>query len=233
MALVYSYSKKSTSDPGLFQVTVSANYGSPNPDRNQGGEVLVVAHITQEEKEEFVTIDSTPYLTKSIYDVYNTLDGHYRIETLRFALYDNATPYIPEIKDGNGIITTSASVIYYDLTNKFYKNILASTGIAPDAINGTTYWEEITDFTLESVRKNTNLTIGSFETMHEDRNILCVKNELFKLNKLCGCGDDLRDYLPFLKKKVLLDGICALAADLKYTQAEINTRVLQNLCPKC
>jgi len=232
MALVFNYSKKSTTDPGLFQITVSANYGSPNPDRNQGGEVLIAAHTTQKEVEEFIPVDSSPYLTKSTYDIYNTLDGAYKVESLRFALYNAGTPYIPEIKDNNNIITTYASVIYYSPTDKFYKNISASTGIAPDAVNGTTYWQQITDFTTDEIRNNTNLIIGTYQFVHLDRSKLCVKNELFKLSSMCGC-DDLKEYLPFLKKKVLLDGACALAADFKFSNAEANIRVLQKLCPTC
>jgi hypothetical protein len=217
---------------GNYDVNNTGGYGAPNEARADAAEVLIVAHVTEAEVEEFITIDSTPYLSKLEYSVSNTIDGHYRWEFLRFPLYSGVTSYVIEIVDGNDIIITYANLIYYSATNKFYKKIGSNgSGVAPDAINGVDHWEEITDFTLSSIRNNSTISVVESNDLYDCRGRKCTKDELYKLG--CGCTDDVSKLLPYLKKKVYLASARSRNADLNPEQAETITRTLQKLCPTC
>lgn len=227
MALVDKVCLIYTGNCGLFKYSNQTVYGAPNQNRNQGAEILVTAHITEVPAEEFITVDSSPYLTKLEYDINNIIDGHYHFDRLRFPIWANDAA-VAEIKDVNGIIITYATLRYYTPTNKFYKCIQIHTNIAPDAINGNQYWSEITDFTLEAIRKNTTIEIFSVDKLYDCRGRKCTKKELLKLS--CNCNEDIKKFLPYLKKKILLSGARSKMDDLKPEQAETITRQLDNLC---
>jgi hypothetical protein len=232
MALVDIPSLKYTTNKSLFKYINGTVYGGSEPARSAGAEVLLAAHVDEKEIENFVNVDSTPVLSKTEYDINNNLDGYYLFERLRFPIYDNATAYTAEVRDGNNIITVYAKLIYYAATDKFYKNILASTGIAPDAINGSTYWQVILDFTNPEVRSNTNILNFIYKALYDFRGRVCTKNELYKVAANgCGCTDDINKLMPYLKKKVYLSGAKAKADDTKFEEAETITRVLEKLCP--
>lgn len=231
MAIVYKFCTVLHDDCGVFTLQNNAVYGGAERLRSATGDVLISAHINEDETEDFATIDSTPYDSKISYDITNTLDGHYHSELLEFPNYNAGTAYIAEIRDVNSIITTYANLIYYPTTQKFYKNILASTGIAPDAVNGTTYWVQITNFTNSEVRLNTTIYVGVFDDIATCRSRKCVKNELIKLtSKDVSCLDE-KTLLPYLKKKIYLSGAYALNSDQKSEQAEHVIRTLTKLCP--
>jgi len=227
MPLVNIDCLKYTEDCALFKYVNETVYGAPNQDRNQAAEYLLVAHITTEALEEFITVDSQNYLTKLEYDISNTLDGHYRFERLRFPIWANDVA-VAEIKDVNNVITTYATLRYYTPTNKFYKCILGHSNIAPDAINGATYWQEITSFTTADIRKNTTIEVFVSDKLFDCRGKKCTKKELLKVG--CSCTDNINKLMPYLKRKVLLNGARAKAADLKPEQAELITRQLSDLC---
>ena len=73
-----------TDECGVFQYHDKNNWGSPEENRDQGANILLVASVDVDGVESFITVDSAPYLSKLIYDVNNTQDGHYLFETLRF-----------------------------------------------------------------------------------------------------------------------------------------------------
>lgn len=231
MAIVYKFCTVLHDDCGVFTLKNQTNYGSPERLRSATGDILISAHITADEVEEFATIDSTPYTSKLDYEVPNSIDGHYHSEILEFPLWVGATPYTPEVRDVNNVITSYASLVYYTPTTKFYKNIQATSAILPDAINGSSYWTVITDFTDEEVRKNTTIFVGIFDDIATCRSRKCVKNELYKLSfKDPSCLDE-KTLLPYLKKAILLAGAASLNNDQKPEQAELVIRKLQQLCP--
>jgi hypothetical protein len=232
MSLVDAFSLKYTEDVTLFQYSNDTVYGGSNPARNAAGEYLLAMHVNEDTTEDFLLVDSTPYLTKILYDITNSIDGHYRFERLRFPLYSSGANYVSEILDSNGIISTYANLIFYSTTNKFYKCTANITNIAPDAINGNLYWQEITDFTLSSIRLNTTITSFVENTLYDARGRKCVKDELYNLSK-DGCVTDVNKLFPYLKKKIYLTGARSKADDLNPEEAEVITRILQNLCPNC
>lgn len=71
-------------------------------------------------------------------------DGWYKIITLIFTQYNAGTGYTAETSEG----ANDEDVIYYATTASFYKCIANVTGIAPDGVTGSDYWELIEDFTL-------------------------------------------------------------------------------------
>lgn len=234
MALSWQHKLIKTDDCGVFIFSNTTVYGSPNQDRNEAAEVLVVAHIDTDQQENFITVDSTPYLTKIQYDVSNTKDGHYQFELLRFPKW-TTSPYTQvEITDGNDIITTYATLVYGETANKFYKLIAASTDVEPGVDAGwETYWEEITDFTDVDVRSNTTIEIAEFDNIHDCRSTICVKNELYKVS----CADvnciDLKSMTGYLKKSVLLAGARAKNEDNQPEASEKIIRMLENMCNQC
>jgi len=230
MALVKDFCLILTSECTVFQFQDKINWGTPEQDRAQGANILLAAHITEDNEEEFATVDSTPVQSKILYDVTNSVDGDYIFELLRFPIHNINENYIKEVKDSNGIITTYASLIYYPGNFKFYKAIEPSLNVLPDAVDGTTYWTEITDFTADEIRSSNAITIYDYRDVYACRSKKCVKDALISLG--CGC-DDLKKMLPVYKRKALLNGAQALADNQQHHKAETNIRVLENLCPKC
>lgn len=232
MALVWAREIQYTNEPTLFRYSNTTVYGGAEEDRNEGAEILLAAHVVapehtgEEGVEEFLTIDSTPYLTKTLYDINNTSDGHYRFETLRFPIWSVATPYIEEVRDVNNEITTYASLVYYTVTGKFYKAIDSQTGGLP---TNTLFFEEITDFTIDDVRTSDKIVVSEYNTIFDHRGRLCVKEELYKL-LYPGVCLDLQKMMPYLKKSIYLKGARAKADDNQPEQGEIITRTLENSC---
>ena len=231
MSLTRVFEKQYTDSKDLMRFNNLTVYGSPNQNRNQGAEVLIVAHIDTSEVENFITIDSTPVLTKTLYDMTNTIDGYYHAELLRFQLWSIATPYVQETRDVNNIITSYANLIYDTVTAKFYKTLVSNTG---QAVTNPVYYKEITDFTDSEVRLNTTIEVAEFEMLFDARTRICTKNELYKLiSKGCNCGtEDITKLLPYLQKKILLSGAQSKLDDSKPEQAEIIIRGLDRYC-KC
>lgn len=230
MALVEDFCIVLTTECALFKFQDKINWGAPEVERNEGGHVLLAAHVNQDLSEDFITIDSTPYQTKIEYDVNNDVDGHYLFELLRFPIFDINTNYVKEVKDVNNIITTYANLVYYPNLTKFFKAIEDTMGHFPDDVDGATYWEEITSFNVESVRKNDKITVYRYDAIFTCRSRKCVKSFLLDLG--CGC-DDIKKQLAYYKRKSMLDGAGSLANDERYAEAETNIRLLENMCPKC
>lgn len=232
MALVPKSCIKLTDDCGVFQFEDKTNYGTPEENREQGANVLLVAHVDEEGKEDFLSVDSEPVLTKLVYDVYNTKDGHYLFEILRFRFYDNNTVYYPEEKDINGVIVTYANVIYYQPTNKFYKAINPAffINIAPDDVNANDYWEEIIDFTVDSIRTNTNILVLETHDINDCRSRKCVRNYIIGLG--CNCTDQKKLVESFRRESILASAR-SLADNQQYNKAESNIRLLEKMCPSC
>lgn len=230
MALVENFCLIYSGDCEVHQFQDKINWGSPEEDRSQGADILLAFHVTDKSVEENVAVDSKPYLSKLIYDINNTLDGHYRYELLRVPIYFNSTSYVKEIKDSNSVTTTYPSIVYYSTTDSFYKAIEDNVGIAPDDPTGTTYWEPFTAFTTDIFRANTTLRVYVYNAIYDCRSRKCVRKALTDLG--CGC-DDLKAFQSVYKKQALLMGARALTDNGDYNKAETNIRVLANLCPKC
>lgn len=237
MALSFTYKLIKTNDVALFYINNTTVYGTPEEDRNEAAEILLAAYVNESGVEQFITVDSTPYLTKTEYAITNTLDGHYHFETLRFPLWINTGTYVKEIRDVNDIITTYANLVYGTTTGKFYKAIEPSNSGSPIepgiTVGWETYWEEITDFTDSEVRSNDTIVTAEYDDIHDARATICTKNELYKV----ACGDhnciDLKKLTPYLKRAALLAGARAKRDDQQPEKAESILRVLTNLCGKC
>lgn len=232
MALENSACLVRTDNCELHKYVNNTVYGAPNQDRNQAAEYLLVAYVNQSEVESFITVDSTPYISKLEYDINTTIDGHYRYERMRFQFWNSGANYVKKVTDINNIITTYPSLIYYALTGKFYKAKENHSNIAPDTpVTGIINWEEITDFTTAEIRKNPNIEVFVNDFLYDCRGIKCAKNELLKLP--CGCVDDWNKLIPYMKRKTLLASARSRADDGNLNEAESITRDLANLCTKC
>lgn len=233
MPLSWTHQLVKTTSVDVFTFKNTTVYGGSNPNRNASAEVLIAAHVN-EGIENFVTVDSTPYLTKIDYSINNTIDGHYHFEILRFPKW-TSSPYTQvEVTDGDGNITTYAALVYGETTNKFYKLISASTNVEPGvAVSWEDDWEEIVDFTDEDIRLNDTIEVAVFDDLYDGRSTICIKNDLYKLS----CGDpnciDLNSMKNYLKKVVLLAGARSKNEDNQPEKAEKIIRTLENMCGKC
>lgn len=228
MPLSFTFTKSVQSDASVFSISNTTVYGGANPLRNAGGEVMLAVRTDFESNESFLTVNSAPFDSKLTYDITNSEDGYYHFELLRFTNYSGSTTYVAEVKDINGVITTYASVVYYPVNQKFYKAILPSNSGSPQLPTNSLYWQEITDFTVSSIRKNTNIVVGIYDTIHDVRNSDSVKNLLYSLVKKDIAENSLKDLVPYFKKAIYLEGARIKANDTKYLEAELITRVLDN-----
>ena len=228
MPLSFTFTKSVQSNASIFTVNNTTVYGGANPLRNAGGEIMLAIRTEYKSNESFLTVNSAPFDSKLTYDITNNEDGYYHFELLRFTNYNSSNTYVVEVKDINNIITTYASVVYYPPNQKFYKAILPSNSGSPQIPTNSLYWQEITDFTVSSIRKNTNIVVGVFDTIHDVRNSNSVKDILYNIVKKDIAENTLKDLVPYFKKAVLLEGAKIKANDTKYLEAELITRVLDN-----
>jgi hypothetical protein len=219
-----------TAECSVHKFQDKTNWGAPEVERTAGGHVLLAAHVLQDGTENFLTVDSKPYLTKLEYDINNTKDGHYLYEVLRFPVYSPAFGYEPEQLDANDEIAVYAHLVYYNGTDKFYKAIGPSLGVPPDGVDGLLSWEEITEFAVDEIRENDKIIVYPWHDLFACRSKKCVKDELIALG--CGC-EDMTRMMKYFKKKVMLDGAYALSDNQEHSKAEANIRLLENMCPKC
>lgn len=235
MALTWTHTLVKTNDVGVFTFNNTTVYGTGgNPLRSDGAEKLIVAHVTEDNIEEFITVDSTPYLSATSYTINNTKDGHYHFEILRFDKWALGTYNQIEVRDGNDIITTYAQLIYGVTMGKFYKLIAAATDIEPGVTSGwETYWEEVTDFTDEEIRNNDTIEVAVFDDIHDARATICTKNELYKVSCADPSCTDVKSYLPYLKRAILLAGARAKRDDSQSEKSETILRNIENLCGQC
>jgi hypothetical protein len=235
MALTWLHKLNKTNDCSVFTFNNITVYGTGgDPLRSDAAEVLLAAHITEEGVEEFATVDSTPYLSKTSYNISNTLDGHYRFEILRFPKWVSGIYDQIEIRDGNNIIITYATLVYGETTNKFYKLINPNTDVEPGVdVGWEIEWEEVTNFTDEEIRNNDTIETVAFNDIHDCRSTVCTKNELYKVSCVDPNCTDLKNYVPYFKRAVLLAGARAKNADSQSEKAETIIRTLSNLCTEC
>ena len=230
MALVPDFCIIYTAQCSVHKFQDKTNWGAPEVERSAGGHILLAAHVLQDGTENFVTVDSIPYLTKLEYDINNSKDGHYLYEVLRFPVYSPAAGYDIEVVDANGEIAIYAHLVYYNATDKFYKAIGPSLGITPDSPEGLNSWEEITDFTVDSIRESDKIVVYPWHDIFTCRSRKCVREELIALGCMC---EDMSKYMKYFKKKTMLDGAYALSDNQEHSKAEVNIRLLENMCPKC
>ncbi len=235
MSLTRTHTLVKTNDCGVFIFNnTTADYGTGgNEARNESAELLLAFYMPLG-VESAITVDSTPYLTATSYNITNTLDGHYHFELLRIPKWTSSAYTQIEIRDINDIITTYATIVYGESAGKFYKLIDPSTDVEPGVDSGWEEdWEEITDFTDEEIRSNDTIEVSEFNDIHDCRSTICTKNELYKVS----CADpscmDMKNYLPYFKRAVLLAGARAKNADSQPEKAESIIRILSNLCTQC
>jgi len=230
MALEPDFCIVYTAQCSVHKFQDKTNWGAPEEERNNRAHVLIAAHVAQDGTETFTTVDSTPYLEKIEYDINNGKDGHYMYELLRFSIYNVAIGYTPELLDINGEIASYAALVYYPPLDKFYKCIGGNAGVPPDAVDGSTYWEEITDFTVDSIRESDKIIIYRWDDIFTCRTRKCVREELIAIGCMC---EDMSKFMKYFKKKTMLDGAYALSDNQEHSKAEANIRLLENMCPKC
>lgn len=232
MAQAYSFCLVLTDDCSTFQLQNNTVYTSPV--RSATGDVLVVCQIDSSGAQNYITVDSTPYLSSILYNIPNIVDGHYHFELLEFNQYNGGTSYVAETRDGNSIIVTYANLIYYATTGLFYKCILAGSGIAPDTVTtGIVHWQQITDFTDPEVINNSTIARGTYDSIATCRSKTGVKNTLYNIVLKDPACLDVKTLLPYLKQRIYLIGAESKNSDQKPEQAEVIIEILADLIPPC
>lgn len=153
-------------------------------------------------------------------------DGWYKIVTLIFGIYSGAVSYTAETeaeaKDGD--------VIYYLPTNTFYYCLTNISGVAPDDVNGATYWTEITDF--EYYFDNTSDTL---EYNEWDDVVTCYTERAFLiettgegLEALCSHCMDFKEIEKVDFLFLWLNSMYAANNSALYDKAEKVARFVEN-----
>lgn len=119
-------------------------WGAPNDNRNAAANFLVVSKNTVNGTPTFLSVLNSAPLSQLEWEIPTVVDGWYQFNLLRIPIYVDGT-YVPEIKDGNGVITQAASVLWHQPTGYVVKAIAGSTNVEPGDVNWQASWEVIGD----------------------------------------------------------------------------------------
>jgi hypothetical protein len=123
------------SDAGTVQDNSEWGEGA-NPARNLRANVLLLSKNDKNGTRTYLVITNDDYLAKVAWTFTHDHDGWHQATLLVFGFWAIGTEF-----------TAGVNAVYYEDTGKFYSCKITNTGTAPDAVSGSTYWEEITDFT--------------------------------------------------------------------------------------
>lgn len=96
------------------------------------------------------SIDNTQPLTAIQWTFLTALDGWYQFNLIRLGLY-SSSPIVTqaEIKDGQGVITQYATVVFHTPTGQVVKAKTTGTiTVQPGQTGWQTYWEVISDYSV-------------------------------------------------------------------------------------
>jgi hypothetical protein len=215
---------------GLTAVITDAtpDYGvGGNPARADRANYLLYSHNDTKANRTYYNITTSLPLSQMTWTVPTDIVGWTSATLLRISKWTN-NPYVNEEKDGQGIITTYANIVYYTPTNKVYKCIQDHTNIAPDAFNGNQYWTEVSDLS----------TLIGYETVEQytqnfqiDIKINTCVTKGFLNN--CGCSKSLSDIEPALKNWALYMSATANFNNGAPEKMEAIMENLDKICNTC
>ena len=193
MALTFDLTLNSFSnDCSTYNICDSTVYGNGEAERNTRANYLVAWYLLENSSE-------PTYVNVVPVDADETANSEYTFDTPRDDSYYFKLFSI-SIYNGIGAFVLN-DVRYYAATDKVYIAIQAGTDVAPDAVNGSQFWEEI-------------LMTSSFEENKKDfRNIIGNSSlEEFDYEDIITCrlDDGLRDAL----EKAIDKGLCKPNCDV-------------------
>lgn len=196
-------------------------YGSPEEDRSDSAEVMVIAKVDQYGVRNYLPVLNNDPLNQLKYEFPTSVDGHYAFFLMRIPIYNPGTTYFNEVLNSEGVITQAAGVVYLDSTITIYKAKLNNfSGISPDAVNGSDYWDVVSDY-------STLIDYPSIIThVHNDLVDCYLRDRAKDLMKIAidkyGCHDCMNSEEARKAMTVLfrLDGINALNWEDKSAEME-------------
>ncbi len=200
LTLAISFTQNNDKITGVVN-EITANYGvGGNPNRADVANFLLWSKTSYDNKRVFTNpVTSLPFGQTS-WSVDTSKDGWLEGILMSFTQWNNSDNYIGEIKVGE-IVQTFGDVKYYTPLNKVFKAIANNSNIAPDAPNGSDYWEEISDL---SVLIDYETVLQLIEDIYVDvRTNICVKDEFLRIYTKCGCKATLKDLEPAIQKWAL------------------------------
>lgn len=210
MALTFlrTFTQNVTGLTGL--ITNTTVYGGANQDRNEAAEYRLWAKCDSAGARTFYNPEQGNVLTNLEYTVETLLNGWFQDIQIRIQFYDAAANYVAQVTNGQGVITTYASIFYYASTGKVYKARVDSTGQIP---TNTAYFTEVTFEELYTILSNTNIEV-SIEDHYIDAQLNVSLSSLFA-SKNCGCKFEDLEYILGLRAS-------KIAADAEFANDDFN-----------
>lgn len=163
-----------------------------------------------------LTVVTSDPLNQLEWAIPTLVDGSYQFNLLRIPIFTTGGTYVPEIKDAQGLITQSASIVWYQTSGQVLK---AKVAISPGAFN-ILQWDVVPDlFTL--------INYASIVThIHHDLIDVYLRAKLRDKLELCidTFGTDQFNKSPSYEQTnridILLNGANALNADEESDEME-------------
>lgn len=201
-------------ETGVYDVTTNpTGYGAPNPTRVSLALKLFVK-IDKTVGEEYNTVPAYNEFTADEWTIEITEDGIYKYYLIGTAGWD--------------IVTTFAlnDVIYYQVTDKFYKSIQA--GNLNNVPTDTDWWEEteiLEDFLDASNIPSTN--VGLFVDNINNYSLDCLAKR--SIESICDCGSK-KTKESYEELRNLVEGVTYLHGYGDYTKAQEAVELAQAKC---
>lgn len=196
-------------DTGTYDaVNNPGGYGTPNELRSDRANYLLVSKNAVNGDRTYLTVTNTTPLSTLIWSLNSSADGWHQATLLSFKKWNSGTTYVAN------------DVQYYTSTGLFYYCILGHSNIAPDAVNGSTYWTVITDFTLIQ-QGYTNVEVIDYEFLIDSRSAVIITDEFYKILQAdFACNLSLTEANDPLNLIAMLEAAYSKMLDDKGSQAE-------------
>jgi hypothetical protein len=201
--------------------------------RTDKANLLVIAKMSSSGVPTYLSgIDNTSPLSAIVWNFPTATDGWYRFNLIRLSLY-SASPVntLAEVKDGNGVITQFATVLYHTPTSQVVKaKTTGSISVQPGAVGWQTYWEVITDLSVL-------VSYGTIEVLVDGQLIDCyhrdrLRDQLDAINSKPWFSDGkerAKLYEKYLQFDSDLNGLQALNSEGRFAEMEEACRQMEEI----
>ena len=164
MALTYALTFAQGQQVDEGTITDGTNYGSPEIDRDEVANFLLVSSNDKNGERSYLTVVNTAPLATLVWNITTAEDGWHQATLLSIGPWNGSDEFVAD------------DVVYYSAVGKVYKAKATNTNVAPDSGSGPENWEEVTDLTLIQ-QDHTNLTVFDYDFLVRSRVDTAIADE--------------------------------------------------------
>lgn len=208
-----------TDETGLYSVTNTGGYGTPNLDRADLALYLIGYKYEEGEEDSEITdlINNTDPENVTEWAIANTEDGYYYFNIMAIPVWDIAVTYAID------------DLVFYQQV--WYKTLIANLASEPTSVN--TDWEVIADIGTEIDNEATESTVR-YDFNYTCRVEICYAGIVHESGAVCNSCEDCtgKELQLYMKLDVLFQSMFIHMSQDNWAEADKVTRTITGYCSK-